>query len=147
MRRGMHGHVAEPRGPTRAPAWRGCDTCEYIHIIYIILRVIVHISIPYSELANPLFSSHLINASLSLNFYRVGLCSPFVFKCRWHGLSGASDQGHEKWRAWIAWTRGPPDHDRAHVLKAGVIIVRIEMRAMHPDRRIAILRRQNWCVS
>ena len=80
-------HVTEPRGPTRAPAWRGCYTCAYIHIIYIILRVILHISIPYSKLANPLFSSHLINASLSLNFYCVGQCSPFVFKCKSRGLT------------------------------------------------------------
>ena len=79
MRCGTQGHVAEPHGPTRAPAWRGCDMCAYILYIYIyiILRVIVHISIPYSKLGNPLFSSHLINASLSLNFYRVGLCSTF----------------------------------------------------------------------
>ena len=27
IRRGTQGHVAEPRGPTRAPAWRGGDTC------------------------------------------------------------------------------------------------------------------------
>ena len=57
---------------------RGADvTRVHIYYIYIILRVIVHVSIPYSKLANPLFSSHLINASLSLNFYRVGLCSTF----------------------------------------------------------------------
>ena len=78
---GTQGHVAESSRPMRASAWCGCDTCAYIHIIYIILRVVVHISIPYSELANPLFLSHLINISLSLNFYRVGLCSTFVFKC------------------------------------------------------------------
>ena len=69
---------------------RGADVTRvhiYILYIYIILRVIVHISIPYSELANPLFSSHLINTSLSLNFHRVELCSTFVFKCRWRGLT------------------------------------------------------------
>ena len=32
MRRGTQGHVAEPRGPTRAPAWRGGDTCVHIYI-------------------------------------------------------------------------------------------------------------------
>ena len=26
MQRGTQGHMAEPRGPTRAPAWRGGDT-------------------------------------------------------------------------------------------------------------------------
>ena len=61
----------------------GADvTHVHIYILYIIHRVIVHISIPYSELATPLFSSHLRNPSLSLNFYRVGLCCTFVFNCR-----------------------------------------------------------------
>ena len=82
MRHGTQGHVAEPRGLTRAPVWRACDNSAYIHIICIIFRVIVHVSILYSTLADPLFSSHLINASLSLKFYCVGLCSFFVFKCR-----------------------------------------------------------------
>ena len=36
MRRGMQGHVAEPRGPTRAPAWRGGDMCAIYIFIYII---------------------------------------------------------------------------------------------------------------
>ena len=35
MRRGTQGHVAEPRGPTRAPAWHGCDTCVYIYLLVI----------------------------------------------------------------------------------------------------------------
>ena len=43
MRRGTHGHVAEPRGPTQAPAW--CDVTG-IYIYIILPRVIVHISIP-----------------------------------------------------------------------------------------------------
>ena len=37
MRRGMQGHVAGPRGPTRAPAWRKGDTYAifvFYHIIY-----------------------------------------------------------------------------------------------------------------
>ena len=36
----------------RAPAWRGGDTCANLHIIYTLHMAIVHISIPYSELAN-----------------------------------------------------------------------------------------------
>ena len=52
IRRGTQGHMEEPRGPTRAPAWRGGDTCAHLHINFIIHMVIVHISIPYSELAN-----------------------------------------------------------------------------------------------
>ena len=30
MRRGTQGHVAEPRGPTRAPMWCRCDVCIFI---------------------------------------------------------------------------------------------------------------------
>ena len=46
MRRGTHGHVATPCGPTRC--LRGADvTCIFIFII--IIRVVVHMSIPYSE--------------------------------------------------------------------------------------------------
>ena len=32
MRCGMKGHVVEPRGPLRAPAWRGGDTCVCLFI-------------------------------------------------------------------------------------------------------------------
>ena len=32
MRRGTQGHVAQPRRPTRALAWRGGDTCVHIYI-------------------------------------------------------------------------------------------------------------------
>ena len=46
MRHGTQGHMATPRGPTQR--LRGADvTCICIFII--IIRVIVHISIPYSE--------------------------------------------------------------------------------------------------
>ena len=37
----------------------------------------------------------------------------------------------------------PPDHDRARALKVGVITVRIETRATHPDRRIMIQRERS----
>ena len=37
VRRGAQGHVAEPRGPTRAPAWRGGDT----RAIFIFTRMIL----------------------------------------------------------------------------------------------------------
>ena len=33
MRRGMQGHMAEPRGLTQVPAWRGCDTYIYLLVI------------------------------------------------------------------------------------------------------------------
>ena len=38
MQRGTQGHVAEPREPTRAPTWRGGDTCaRYIFLYYYIV--------------------------------------------------------------------------------------------------------------
>ena len=42
------GHVAEPRGPMRAPAWREGDTWA-LFIFILIYRVIVHISLPIIE--------------------------------------------------------------------------------------------------
>ena len=37
MQRGMQGHVAESRGPTRAPTWRGGDTWHaYLYILVIL---------------------------------------------------------------------------------------------------------------
>ena len=35
MRHGTQGHVAEPRGPTRARAWHGGDTCAYTYLLVI----------------------------------------------------------------------------------------------------------------
>ena len=32
MQRGMQGHVAEPRGPMRAPAWRDVTRMHIYHI-------------------------------------------------------------------------------------------------------------------
>ena len=52
-------------------------------------------------------------------------------------------KGLAKRHAWIAWTHGPPDHDRARALKVGVITVRIETRVTHPDCRIAIQRERS----
>ena len=41
MRRGTQGHVAEPREPMRAPAWRGGDMC--VRDIYILLySILIH---------------------------------------------------------------------------------------------------------
>ena len=37
VRRGTQGHVAKPRGPTRAPAWHGGDTWHaYLYILVIL---------------------------------------------------------------------------------------------------------------
>ena len=36
MQCGTQGHVAKPRGPTRAPAWCGGDTCHaYLYLLII----------------------------------------------------------------------------------------------------------------
>ena len=52
---------------------RGCDTCHaYLHIFVIY----GHITYKHSDYRNytiPLFSSHLINQTLSFNFILVGL--------------------------------------------------------------------------
>ena len=86
MRRGTEGHVAEPRGSTRAPVWRGCDTCTYLYLL-VLYRVIVHISIRNPIYANPLFFSHFINPFFPFYFYRMGLCSTFFFNFRHRGLT------------------------------------------------------------
>ena len=63
-------------GPCSAYAVR-CD----VYIIYILLlRVIVHISIMYSKLANPSYSSHLINQIIFFDFLRVGVSSTRFLK-------------------------------------------------------------------
>ena len=59
---------AGPRGAYAAQ----CD----VYIIYILLlRVIVHISIQYSKIANPSYLSHVINQIVFFNFLCVGLSS------------------------------------------------------------------------
>ena len=76
--------VRDPRGcdMTRKATWqRHAARCD-VYIIYILLlRVIVHISIPFSELSNPSYSSHVINRIAFFNFLRVGLSSTRYFKC------------------------------------------------------------------
>ena len=54
------------------------------------------------------------------------------------------NKGHlTKGRAWIVWTHGPPDHNRARALKVGVITAQINARGVHPDRRIVIQRERS----
>ena len=104
-------------GPRSAYAAR-CD----MYIIYILLlRVIVHISIPYFELANPSYLSHLINQFIFFNFLSVGLSSTRKFKLQvtwpkeepW--IKRQNDQS-----VWIAWTRGPPESIKRTCFKEGV---------------------------
>ena len=70
MRRGMQGHVAAPRGPTRRLR-------DMMRRIYIYLYIVYNIySLPFiGRDYYPSNSSHLINPILSLNFLRVGLSS------------------------------------------------------------------------
>ena len=72
-RKAMWQRHTGPRGTYAAL----CD----VYILYILLlRVIVHISIPYSALPNPSYLSHLINQIAFFNFLRVGLSSIRYFK-------------------------------------------------------------------
>ena len=42
MRRGMQGHMAEPREPTQALVWRRGDTCARHTYIYLYIIVIMY---------------------------------------------------------------------------------------------------------
>ena len=80
MRRGMQGHVAAPRGPTRR--LRGA-LCTYIYIVYLIYS---KVSLPYiGRVFEPLRPLLLINPMIPSHFYRVGLCSPrlSLFQATW----------------------------------------------------------------
>ena len=84
-----------PRGSaTRAHAapTRQGDVCHYLHTYF--TYYIVHKVQPsvYRKGIQPSKPSRLINASISFNFFRVGLNSHTVFICRTHGAGGASDQ-------------------------------------------------------
>ena len=78
------------------------------------------------------------------NLFRVGLSSKHNFKCAGHvAEGGALDQTENDRSAWIVWTRGPPDLIKRTCFKEGVITAQINARGEHPDRRIAIKRRQS----
>ena len=76
MRRGTQGHVAEPRGPMRVPAWHRGDVYIYIFLLYIGYSTYKH---SIEELANRLKPLHLIYPTPLLVFLRVGLCSLLLF--------------------------------------------------------------------
>ena len=84
MRRGMQGHVAEPRGPTLVPAWHRGD----IYILYLLYIGYSTYKHSIEELANQYNLPHLINPMNLLLFLRVGLCSLilFCFKDVWHNV-------------------------------------------------------------
>ena len=74
MRRGMQGHMAALRRPTRR--LRGVMSIIYIYLYIGLIYIVFRLSI---EIINPLKPSHLINPTLFLNFFRVGLSStPFL---------------------------------------------------------------------
>ena len=82
MQRDAQGHVAEPCGPARVLAWHGYDMC--IFIFTRISMVIVHISIRYSNYANPLISRILYTQQVLL-ILCVGLCSRHFVNCTTRG--------------------------------------------------------------
>ena len=76
MRRGTQGHAAEPRGPTRVPAWHRGD----IYILYLLYIGYSTYKHSIEELANRLKPLYLIYPTPLLLFLCVGLCSlPFVW--------------------------------------------------------------------
>ena len=85
MRRGMQGHVAEPRRRKRAPVWHEGDTFAYLCIIYSIHMVIVHIIIPYSKFANPLNHLTLYTRWIPFFFSVWDYVPIFSFNCRARG--------------------------------------------------------------
>ena len=62
------GHVAEPREPTRAPAWRGGDTCMHIIFIYIVYSYKYkrpdYRNLLTSKFASPYIPDHSLSFSL-----------------------------------------------------------------------------------
>ena len=91
------------------------------------IRVIVHISIPYSEFKLTL----LINTPYIPYFHSFLSCGT-----KSHTILSVQEPWIKRWSnrsAWIAWTRG-----RTRALKEGVITVVIETYAMHLNLQIAI---------
>ena len=118
VRRGTQGHVAEPRGPTRAPAWRGGDTWALFVFNHNIMGYSTYKSSDYRKIIIiPLISSHIINPPPSFIFLRVGLKSKEFLNVqvtwrrerRWIGWS----IDH---RASIGCTHGPPIAIKARAL-------------------------------
>ena len=68
MRRGTQGHVAEPRGPMRVPAWHRGD----IYILYLLYIGYSTYKHSIEELANRYKSVHIIYPTCPLNFLCVG---------------------------------------------------------------------------
>ena len=108
VRRGMQGHVAEPRGPTRAPAWSGGDTWHYLYLIVLIYG--------YSTYSLPIIERELLTLTSVtcykrdrfLNLLHVRLIPLFQVRPN----VGLKRLMH---RASIRWTRGPSDHRTMHV--------------------------------
>ena len=129
------GHVAKPRGPTQAPAWRGGDTwLLFLFIIYMIYNI--YRSPDYQETS--LLTPHSV-APYKLTcfnyFTRVGLSSTrfLTLQAKWinarHQIGGALEI-----RASIASTRGPPINHHTCVLLNRVITAMISRDQTHLTR-------------
>ena len=81
MQRGTQGHVAEPRGPTRLPAWHTKD----IYILYLLYIGYSTYKHSIEELANRYKPVHIIYLTCPHNFLRVGLLVFMPFDCRMRG--------------------------------------------------------------
>ena len=77
MRRGTQGHVTEPGGPTRAPAWRGGDTCAYLYLLVVYCYSTYKHHDYQNSLALIFFASYI--PDLSLSFSLCGTMFHFSF--------------------------------------------------------------------
>ena len=92
VRRGTQGHVAKPRGPTRAPAWRGGDT--WLLFIFIIYRIYnIYRSSDYRKTNYyPSYPPYLLNRIVSLIFTVWDYVPRFVLNAGDVDQCEASDQ-------------------------------------------------------
>ena len=88
---------------------RGTEVTCHLFIFSCNSMVIVHVSIRYFGFKlTTIISSPYIRAIIRL-FLRVGLCSLVFLIAGRVARYRASDGNRDEYRAWMRWTRGPPD--------------------------------------
>ena len=135
-----------PRGS--ATRWLRNADVTFIFIFIVIIRVIVYISIPYSEFNLTHIIAPHYKRDAFLLFFPCGTKFHTVFSVQdmWQTARRWIKQSSD-YRAWIAWTRGPLDPSNTRGINKGVITVVIESCGEHPDCQIAIQRRRsNACL-